>query len=390
MKISDIRSYATMARQGRPWLFIVIETDEGVSGLGECSLYTGTRMVSETLQMIKPQLIGLDPSHIEEIWQRIFRRYLRIGARGIVWGVASGIDIALWDIKGKMLGAPIYQLLGGPVRDHVPLYTHVPDALNEQMTPQDAVNAALKARAEGFEAIKTDPFRWARQRSGPFQGATVVEQPSQKIINEAATWVSALRDALEPDHEIMVDAHARFDVASAIRAAQVLEPLNLTWFEEPVPPESSAALRQVREQTRIPICVGESLFTRYDFMPVLEGRLADYLMPDVAWTGGISELRRIAALAETYYVRVAPHFALGPVALMASFHVCMTTPNLYRQECFHSWFDDFKKVVTPVFDCHDGALWPSGAPGLGMELKMEGVAAYAVDPADPKANFFFI
>jgi galactonate dehydratase len=161
--------------------------------------------------------------------------------------------------------------------------------------------------------------------------------------------------------------------------------LNLTWYEEPVPPESHRALQEVRENTDIPICVGERLFTRYDFIPIFENRLADYVMPDVAWTGGISELRRIAAMAEPYYVRVSPHDALGPVAIMASFQVCMATPNLYREECLHTWFDDFEKIITPMFDHHDGAIWPSGRPGLGIELNHEGVAEFAIDPWDPRA-----
>ena len=142
----------------------------------------------------------------------------------------------------------------------------------------------------------------------------------------------------------------------------------------------------MRENTKIPISVGESLFTRYDFAPVLEQRLADYVMPDVVWTGGISELRRIAALAESYYIPFSPHDALGPVAIMAAFHVCMTTPNLYRQECLHTMFEVFGRIVTPLFDYHDGAIWPSSRPGLGLELDHEGVARFAFDPSDAGAN----
>jgi len=388
MKINDIRTFVTMPRKGLPWLFVEVYTDEGVTGLGECTLYHGNHIVSESVHAIKPLIIGLDPANIEEIWQRIFRRYLRIGARGIISAVASAVDIALWDIKGKVLGVPIYQLLGGPVRDHVPLYTHVPSAWDETVTLQEAVELAKKAKTEGYEAIKTDPFKWARQKSGPFQGASFLERLTPKIIEEAVDRFSALREALGPDYELMAEAHARFDVPSAIRAARALEPLDLTWFEEPVPPESYDALRQVRENTNVPISVGESLLTRYDFVPIFKERLADYIMPDVAWAGGISELRRIGAMAESYYVRFSPHDALGPVAMMAGFHVCMTTPNLYRQECLHTWFDDYKKVVMPMFDYHDGAIWPSDRPGLGVELNHEGVAQYALDPKDPKANYF--
>ena len=243
-------------------------------------------------------------------------------------------------------------------------------------------------KADGYEAIKTDPFKWARTKSGPFQGASFLERLTPKIIDEAVEWISSLREALGAHYELMVEAHARFDVASAIKAARALEPLDVTWFEEPIPPESYDALRQVRENTNVPISVGESLLTRYDFIPIFKDRLADYIMPDVAWTGGISELRRLAAMAESFYVRFSPHDALGPVAIMAGFHVSMTTPNLYRQECLHTWFDDYKKVVTPMFDYHDGSIWPSDRPGLGIELNHEGVARYALGHRDPKANYF--
>lgn len=375
-----------MPRPGLPWQFVEVHTDEGITGLGECTVYTSNHIVSQGIEAVKPLIIGLDPANIEEIWQRIFRRYFRIGARGIMSAVISGIDIALWDIKGKVLGVPIYQLLGGAVRESVPLYTHVQDAWYENVTVEDAVESALKTKADGYEAIKTDPFKWAKIQSGPFQGASMVERLTPRMIEEAVEWVSALREALGSDYELMVDAHARFDVPTAIAAANALEHLNLTWFEEPVMPESYEALRQVRESTNIPISVGESLFTRYDFVPILEGRLADFIMPDICWTGGISELRRIGSMTEAYYLRFSPHDALGPVSIMSGFHVCINAPNLYRQECLHEWFDDFAKVVTPMFDYHHGAIWPTDRPGLGFELIHEAVEEYALDSADPQAN----
>lgn len=386
MKITDVKTYLTMPRPGNPWLFVEVHTDEGMTGLGECTWNAANHLIANSVEAIKPLVIGLDPANIEEIWQRIFRRHLRLGGRGVISAVISGIDMALWDIKGKMLRAPIYQLLGGPVRDRVPLYTHVQDASYPDVTPQDAVATALDTKAAGYDAIKTDPFRLSRNRTGPFQGASILERLTPKRIEESVEWVSSLREALGPDYELMVDAHARFDVPSAIKAARAMEEFDLTWFEEPVPPESFEALRQVRENTNIPISVGESLFTRYDFVPILEGRLAEFIMPDVAWTGGISELRRIAALSEAYYTRFSPHDALGPVAITAGFHVSITTPNLYRQECIHSWFNDFAKIVTPMFEYHDGAIFPSNRPGLGIELIHEEVARYALDPTDPRAS----
>ncbi len=384
MKITDVKAYLT-APHGAPFLFVEVLTDEGVTGVGEASLPQANQLLFRGVDAIRPLVVGLDPANIEEIWQRIFRRFLRIGPRGVVTCLLSAVDIALWDIKGKVLGVPVYQLLGGPVRECVPLYTHVQDATSG-ISLDEVHGQALRARADGYEALKTDPFAGARNRAGPFQGASLLEWLTPGMIARAVEWIEAIRDAVGPDYELMVDAHARFDVGSAVRAARALEPYGLFWFEEPVPPESYAALAQFRQEANVPVSVGETLFSRYDFAPVFEGRLADYVMPDVAWTGGISELRRIAAMAETYYVPFSPHDAIGPVALMAAFHVCMATPNLYRQECIHTRFDDFSAYVTPMFEHHDGALWPSDRPGLGIELVHDVIEEYALDPDDPRAS----
>ncbi|HAL48187.1 MAG: mandelate racemase/muconate lactonizing enzyme family protein [SAR202 cluster bacterium] len=376
MKITDVKTYITQLPGRGPWQFVEVYTDEGLTGLGECTWSAGNFLIQQVVESVKPLVVGQDPANIEEIWQLIYRRHLRIGGRGPVSAAISGIDIALWDIKGKALCVPVYQLLGGPVRESVPLYTHVQDA-RQDATIDEAIAMALATKADGHQAIKTDPFL-DMTTSGKFKGASLVEKLTPAAISYAVEWVSALREALGPDFELMIDAHARFDVASAIAAARALEPLGLTWFEEPVPQESYVALKEFRENTNVAVSVGESLFTRYDFVPIFEERLADFVMPDIAWTGGISELRRIAAMAESYYVPFTPHDAIGPVAIASTFQVCMATPNLYRQECLHNWFDDFATIVTPMFEHHDGAIWPSDRPGIGIELIHEEVERHAV------------
>ncbi len=198
--------------------------------------------------------------------------------------------------------------------------------------------------------------------------------------------MTAVREAVGPEYELMVDAHGRFDTASAIAAGRALEPIKLIWYEEPVPPESFEALRAVRENTDIPICMGERHFTRYDYVPLFENRLVDYIMPDICWTGGISEMKRIASMAEAYYVRISPHDAMGPVSIVSGFHASMTIPNFYRLECLHTWFDDFAKIITPMFDYRDGAIWPSDRPGLGIELNHETIGEFQVDPWDAIAT----
>ncbi len=386
MKITDIKTYVTMPIEGLAWLFVEVETDEGVTGLGECTDYMSNPHLVRGIEAVKPFVIGSDPANIEEIWQRIFHLYSDLNGRGYISHLISAIDIALWDIKGKVLGVPIYQLLGGPLRDRVPLYTHVQDQSYQELGIKDMVAAAKATRAAGYTAIKTDPWKSQRGNDPAFRGAALVERLTPRAIAEGVEWMEALREAVGPDYELMVDAHARFDVASAIAAAKSLEHINLVWFEEPTHVESDEALRQIRENVPVPLCIGERHFTRWDYMNILNQRLVDYIMPDVAWCGGISELRRIAAQAEPYYIRVSPHDALGPVAIAASFQVCMTTPNLYREECLHTWFGDFKKIVTPMFDVRDGCIFPNNRPGLGIELIHDEVERYKVDVDSDRAR----
>ena len=386
MKITDIKSYVYAPLPENPWFFIEIETDEGITGLGETSDYRATPMLAGGIDAIKRLLIGEDPSHIEELWQRVFRNYTTINGRGFVSHLVSAVDVALWDIRGKALGQPVYQLLGGPVRANVPIYTHIQDQWFEGVTIADAVAAARETKADRYEAIKTDPFKWQRPHDGPFLGAGMVEFLNPDSIAEAVDWIAALREELGAGYELMVDAHGRFDVASAIRAGRALEPYGLIWYEEPVPPESFQALREVRENTNIPICVGERLYTRYDYTPVFEQRLADYVMPDILWTGGISEIKKIAAMAEAYYVRISPHDALGPVSIVAGAHASITMPNLYRLEAMHRWFPEFARIITPMFEVHNGAIHLDPTrPGLGVELNHEAAAEYRVDPFSDEA-----
>ena len=382
MKITDIKTYVVKVSDRSspwPWLFVEVETDEGITGLGEATDTHAAPALITAFETIKPMIVGVDPANIEEVWQRIFHTFSNINGRGFTSHLVSAIDIALWDIRGKALGQPVYQLLGGPVRDRVPLYTHIQDQ-RQASGPQDAYDRTKQVIAEGFTAIKTDPFNLQR-RSGPDHwGADKIELLSPEAIREAVDWMDAVRDAAGPDAELMVDAHARFDTASAIAAGRALEHVNRVWYEEPVPPQNHEALRQVRENTNIPLCMGERHFTRYDYVPLFENRLVDYVMPDILWTGGISEMKRIGSMAEAYYVRIAPHDAMGPVSIVSGFHCSMTMPNLYRLECLHTWFDDFSKILDPMFKYEGDCILPSDEPGLGIALNHEVLEQYIVDP----------
>ena len=360
MKIENIRTHIVMPVNKLAWVFVEVDTDEGISGLGECTEYIGNPHLVRGLEAVKPLVIGTDPRHIEEIWQRLFHAYSNLNSRGYISHLISAIDIALWDIRGKMLGVPIYELLGGPVRKAVSLYTHVPDQWHS--TDVDTMmKEAREAKEMGYLAIKTDPFK----------GATQVEYLDAEAIVKAVKWMEALREAVGPHFELLVDAHGRFDVASAIKASHALAHIDLVWFEEPTHVESDNALRQVRENTNVPLCVGERHFTRWDYWQLLNDRLGDYVMPDVA---------------EVQYIRVSPHDALGPIALAASFQLSMATPNLYREECLHTWFPHMEGLITPMLDIRAGSIYPNGQPGLGIELDMDGINEYRVDIDDLQAR----
>ena len=204
MKIVDIKTYLTMPAEGRAWIFVEVETDEGVTGLGECTDYFSNPHLVRGIEAVKPLVIGVDPANIEEIWQRIFHAYSDLNPRGYIYYLISAIDIALWDIKGKVLGVPIYQLLGGPVRDHVPLYTH---PKSDGATVEELVASAVEMKSQGFETTKTDPFAPQRSAGVGFLGADYVERLSPRAIGEGVERIEALRDALGPDYELMVDAH---------------------------------------------------------------------------------------------------------------------------------------------------------------------------------------
>lgn len=354
------------------WLFVEVHTDDGVSGVGECSNWPGKGdiVIGRTIDTLRDALVGRDPSHIERIWQDVFRQYTYLGNRGVVTTVLSGIDQALWDIKGKVLDRPVHDLLGGPVREDLLLYTHPVGT-----TVEDVVNSATALVAEGYDALKLDPFVEMLPRLTSYLGGHI----SQAGIRRGAELVAALRAAVGPDVEILIDAHGNFNAATAVQCMRAVEPYGITWFEEPVPPEGLDALRQIRARTTMDLCVGERLFTRWDVLPILQEGLASYLMPDVCWTGGISELKKICTLAETYFVPVSPHGAQGPIQILAGGHVMITVPNFYRLEVNSDWLEVFNACISPALDIRGGRLHLSSRPGLGVELNRDFIA----DHRDP-------
>ena len=362
----------------RQLLFVQVDTDEGITGWGEVTTYPGpvaNRAVAAMIEEVSDFLAGENTNEFERLWQKIFRGFTYVGTRGAVTALISGIDIALWDIRGKELGLPIYELLGGPVRERIALYTHPP----EPTSVQDAVADAMQIVNAGYEAFKFDPM----MRFIPGGNAGFLDgQLSREGLATADTIVGGVRDAVGPDIEILIDAHGMYNVPTAIELANRLAKHDIHWFEEPVPVESYRALQQVRREIPVKISVGERLHTRWEFVPILENNLADFIMPDVTWTGGITELKKISTMAEAYYVPVSPHDASGPVNVLAGAHVMMTTPNFYKLETMRYDLGAYGAFIEPGLDIREGNLFVSDMPGLGIEMDIDYLRGHVVFGGD--------
>lgn len=359
------------------YLFVEVRTDEGITGWGEVTttMAVHNRAVAAIFSQLDDLLVGEDPRRIEALWNRVFRAFTYMGSRGATSNVVSGIDIALWDIRGQALGVPIYELLGGPVRDRISLYTHP----SPHIDAQEAARQAKEIQDHGYLALKMDPFpTMAEEQRGYLSG-----RMSAQGENEGAEIVQAVREAVGPDFEILIDAHARFDVSTAIRLANRLAESDIAWFEEPVPPESYHALRQVREKISVPISIGERQHTRWEFVPILENELADFVMPDVTWCGGISELKKISTMAEAYYVPISPHDASGPINVVAGAHVMMTVPNFYRLETARAKLDAYDVFIDQPLDIRGGDLFLPEKPGLGLEMNLDFLRAHVDEELAP-------
>ncbi len=381
MKITKINPWLVKV-PGTFWgefFFIEVTTDEGITGWGEITTTTpmANRAVAGIINRLNDLLVGDDATQIERIWNKIFRAFTYMGSRGAATHVTSGIDIALWDIRGKMLGLPIYELLGGKVRDDVLLYTHPSQkGWDRKERIEEEVRKIVDS---GHTAMKFDPFPHLEandtSNAGYLDGK--MSRKGEKI---AAEITAAAREFAGPEMEILIDAHGRFNVPTAIRLCNTLEDAGqVDWFEEPVPVESYHALNQVREKVNVPITVGERLHTRWEFVPVFEKELADYIMPDVTWTGGISELKKISTMAEAYYIPVSPHDASGPINVLAGSHVMLTVPNFYRLETANADLSNYNQFIQTPLDNTNGALHVPDKPGLGIEMNMEYLVANRIE-----------
>ncbi|HEY2841832.1 MAG TPA: galactonate dehydratase [Pirellulales bacterium] len=384
MKITAIETHVCNARM-RNWIFVKVVTDQpGLRGWGEATLEWHTRSVVGAIEDLAPLLIGEDPTRVEYLWQMMFRQHFWHG-NGVVRGTAiSGIDIALWDIVGKVHNVPCHKLWGGPVRDTIRLYCHLGGGKMEDMyeaKPADAprfAELALRSVAEGFTAMKT----MAVPPTGPLEGL----QP----IRYAEACVRAMRDAVGDSIDLMVDCHARPSPRMGLLFAQALEPYGLYWLEEPCWPESADAMADIQRAVRTPIATGERLIGQHAFRDFFERRAFSVAQPDITHCGGLSEARRIAAMAEAYRVALAPHNPQGPVSTAASLEFGFATPSYIICETVHldvPWRGDVVQEELPI-EPQGMLVRPSNRPGLGIEINEAAVKKHPFQQELPQRVFY--
>ena len=363
MRIDRVETFLVAPR----WLFLKISTDDGVEGWGEPVVEGRAQTVAAAIDELSDYLIGSDPLRIEDTWQVLTKGgFYRGGA--ILASAVAGVDQALWDIAGKVRGVPVYDLLGGPVRDLVRIYGWIGGD-----RPGDVAEQAQQQVDAGLTAIKMNAAAELTAIDTPRQLDLIVER------------VAAAREVLGPDRDVAVDFHGRFTPAMARRTLPLLEELKPFFVEEPVVPELTADFRRLVESTSIPIATGERLYSRWDFREVLRCGIA-VAQPDLSHAGGISEVRRIAAMAEAYGVLLAPHCPLGPIALAASLQVDVTTPNFLIQEQslgihYNAGSDLLDYLVdASVFAAADGYVRRPTGPGLGILVDETEVRRAAAAP----------
>ncbi|MGI5817106.1 MAG: galactonate dehydratase [Armatimonadota bacterium] len=349
------------------WVFVRVRTDEGLHGVGEATLEYRELTVAQAVKELERSLIGRDPHQIEAIWQQCYRdAYWRGGP--VLMSALSGVEMALWDLKGKALGVPVYQLLGGRIRDSVPCYAN--GWFAPAKTPDEFAARAREAVEAGFSGLKWDPF-----------GAAWMDITKPEL-NRALRCVEAVVEAVGPQVDVLIEAHGRFNVATAIRTAQALEQYDITWLEEPVPPDNLEALAEVRNRVRVPIAAGERLYSRWDYQRFFSLHCADFAQPDVSHVGGVMEVKKIAAQAEANHVAICPHNPSGPVANAASLQLAACIPNFQVLETMATDVPWRADISTEQVVLEDGRMRIPDTPGLGIDLNEAAIAEHPYEPRD--------
>jgi len=366
MRISKVKTWLVEGSKYN-WTLLKIETEDGLHGWGEATNWPGSPLVEAACQHVGDFILGFDARRIDFIWTKIYRDMNWLGQAGPLLSAISAVDIALWDLKGKALGVPVYELLGGAYQKTIELYANY-WFIEGGHDPEDYARQARETVAQGFTGLKLDPFAHVHYWYGENLSENLGLTEEQK--ERAVDIVRAVAAAVGSRVPIAIETHAFLNAPTAIEMAHRLSKLNFScmWYEEPAPPEFPEAIADIRAKIHLPVCVGERLHSRFMTHRILELHAADVLMPDITRCGGISELRKIANLAETYNVPIAPHNPNGPLSTIASAHVMATVPNFYRQEFMAkdvAWRDACLSHPLPI---EKGCFVLPDRPGLGFDV----------------------
>jgi galactonate dehydratase len=365
MKITNIRTFKFWVDWCN-WLLVRVETDEGLHGWGEGSLHGSIEAVETAIHELGAYLIGKEPLGVERHWQGMYHAWRWRGGPVLMTAMAA-LDLALWDVEGKRLGVPLYRLLGGPYRERIRCYAS--HWLAGARTPADAEEGAREAIGRGFNA-----FKWS-----PFTGDLLRENEGMAM-RRAAELMEGARAGAGPDADILIECGEKLSPRTAILAARALLPYRPYWFEEPIPFENARAMAQLQRDLPVPIATGERLLSRWEFRELLEEQGCRIIQPDLMHAAGITECRRIAALADTYYVAVAPHNSGGPIETLAAIHLAAAIPNFLVLEQMENEQEARRHICTdpPLID--QGHFTLPTRPGLGTDIRLDVVEELSFKP----------
>lgn len=360
MKVTAIKTFVCHAYRTN-WVFVKVMTDSGLYGVGEATLEYREPTVVQAIMELERYLIGKDPHNIEAFWHDACRdAYWRGGV--VLMSALAGVEMALWDIKGKDLGVPVYKLLGGKVRDSVKCYAN--GWFAGAKTPEEFAEKAKIAVENGFSGLKWDPFGKAYLNIDP------------KSLNDALDCVAAVKDAVGDKVHLIIEGHGRFNVPTAVRIGNALEKFGILWFEEPIPPDDKKGIAWVRSKISTPVSGGERLYSRFEYADYLRMECADFWQPDVSHAGGIMEVRKIASMAEAHYIPVCPHNPSGPVANAATLQLAACTPNFYLLETMSSDIPWRADVSTERVKFENSEMFIPDLSGLGIDINEEEIAKH--------------
>lgn len=364
MKVTDVQCFTVDCFRTN-WVFVKVYTDEGIEGVGEATLEYKEKALLGAVEHIRDYLTGQNPLDVEKHVHSIYRdAYWRGGA--VLMSALSAVECALWDILGKYLAVPVYQLLGGRVNDKVRIYVN--GWFAGARTPQEFAHKAKSVVQRGITALKWDPF-----------GKSYLEISNQDL-DTALACVSAVREAVGKEVDLLIEGHGRFNVPTGIKIARELEQFHPMFFEEPTPPDNLEALKAVRDKSPVAIAAGERLYTMQAYKDLFEMRAADYIQPDVSHAGGILQLKKIAAVAEAYYMPFAPHNPSGPVANAATLQLAACCPNFAILEIMYSDVEWRKDITDESLAFKDGYITIPSKPGLGITMHEEACREHPYQP----------